>query len=82
VTDVSRQLDELLSDRRALGSSALWAAGNWIFDAASLWAFLAAYGHRINPVTLLVAYGIANLLGRLRDAERHRRVGGGLVAAV
>jgi uncharacterized protein (TIRG00374 family) len=43
----------------------LWAAGNWVFDAASLWLFLAAYGHRLNPVTLFVAYGIANLLGTL-----------------
>jgi len=61
----SEQLRELLADRRALGSSALWAAGNWALDAASLWVFLIAYGHRINPVALFVAYGIANLLGTL-----------------
>jgi uncharacterized protein (TIRG00374 family) len=38
---------------------------NWVFDAASLGLFLAAYGHRINPATLFAAYGIANLLGTL-----------------
>ena len=52
-------------DRRTLTFAALWAAGNWFFDAASLWTFLAAYGYWINPVTLLVAYGIANLVSTL-----------------
>ena len=61
----AEQLRELLADRRALRSAALWAAGNWAFDAASLGVFLIAYGHRINPVALFVAYGIANLLGTL-----------------
>jgi uncharacterized protein (TIRG00374 family) len=65
VTMASRQLRHLMADRRALGASAVWAAGNWVFDAASLWVILIAYGHQINPVTLLVAYGIANLLGTL-----------------
>jgi uncharacterized protein (TIRG00374 family) len=65
VSNASAQLNQLLADRRTLTSSVLWAAGNWIFDAASLWLFLAAYGHRLNPVTLFVAYGIANLLGTL-----------------
>lgn len=64
-SNAGQQLDQLLHDRRTLSSSALWAAGNWIFDAASLWAFLAAYGRRINPITLLVAYGIATLAGAL-----------------
>ncbi len=65
VSNAARQLNQLLSDRRTLISSVSWAAGNWVFDAASLWLFLAAYGHRLNPVTLFVAYGIANLLGAL-----------------
>jgi uncharacterized protein (TIRG00374 family) len=60
-----RQLDELLPDRRALAGSALWAAGNWVLDAASLWVFLAAFGRYLNPVALLVVYGAATLLGSL-----------------
>lgn len=42
-----------------------WAAGNWLFDAASLWACLAAYRVEVDPAALLMAYGAANLLGLL-----------------
>ena len=45
-----------------LAAAAGWAAGSWLCDACSLWVFLAAYGHRVNPLGLLVAYGLANLL--------------------
>ena len=39
-----------------------WGAGSWLCDLCSLWVFLAAYGHRVNPLGLLVACGPANLL--------------------
>jgi uncharacterized membrane protein YbhN (UPF0104 family) len=42
-----------------------WAAGNWLFDAASLWVCLWAYGVVIHPGALLAAYGAANLIGLL-----------------
>jgi len=44
--------------RRAVG----WAAANWLLDAASLFVFLAAFGHVENPDGLLVAYGLAYVL--------------------
>jgi uncharacterized protein (TIRG00374 family) len=44
--------------RRAI----LWAALNWLLDAASLWAFMAALGKIVDPVELFAAYGIANVL--------------------
>lgn len=56
------QLRQLLADHRILAAAACWAAGNWLWDACSLWVFLAAYGHEVNPIGLLVAYGLANLL--------------------
>ena len=40
----------------------LWAGLNWLLDAASLWSFVAAFGHLVNPVELFVAYGVANVL--------------------
>ncbi len=43
--------------RRALG----WAAVNWLVDAASLWCFVAALGHYVDPVVLFAAFGIANV---------------------
>ncbi|WP_017935330.1 lysylphosphatidylglycerol synthase transmembrane domain-containing protein [Nocardioides sp. Iso805N] len=42
-----------------------WALGNWLFDAASLWVCLRAYGIDLHPGALLMAYGAANLLGLL-----------------
>lgn len=38
---------------------------NWLLDAAALWVFVTAYGHVMNPVALLLAYSIANLLAVL-----------------
>lgn len=58
-------LHQLLMDKRGLRVSAGWAAGSWVLDAASLWVFVAAYGHRVNPDGLLVAYALANLLAVL-----------------
>jgi hypothetical protein len=62
VQEASEQLRRLLADKAGLRASASWAAGSWLLDAASLWVFLAAYGHRVTPVGLLVGYGLANLL--------------------
>lgn len=42
-----------------------WAGGNWLFDAASLWVCLWAYGLTVHPAALLMAYGAANLVGLL-----------------
>jgi uncharacterized protein (TIRG00374 family) len=42
-----------------------WAAGNWLFDAASLWVCLWAYGVGLHPGPLLAAYGAADLVGLL-----------------
>ncbi len=47
--------------RRAIG----WAAANWLLDAASLWVFVAAFGHFISPIDLLVAYGLANIIAAI-----------------
>src|SRR6185437_15773855 len=52
-------------DRRVLALSLLWASLNWMLDAASLWCFVAAFGHLANPVELFAAYGIANVAGAL-----------------
>src|SRR5581483_11868804 len=61
----SAQLAQLLADRQALRASAVWAAGSWLLDAASLWVFLGAYGSRPNPIGLVVGYGLANLVAIL-----------------
>lgn len=39
-----------------------WAAANWLLDVASLWVFLAAFGSRVPADSLVVAFGVANVL--------------------
>ena len=56
------RLRTLGSDRGLLKDAVLWAAANWLLDAASLWAFVAAFGHFTSPIDLFVAYGVANIL--------------------
>ena len=58
-------MEALRSDHRLLLRTTAWAGANWLLDAASLWVFVAAFGHRLNVDELLVAYGLANLLGGL-----------------
>ncbi len=65
VVDASASFRALAQDRRVLTDSVLWASMNWLLDAASLWCFVAAFGHLANPVELFAAYGIANVAGAL-----------------
>ncbi len=45
-----------------LSRAGIWAAANWLLDAASLWVFLLAFGAHVSPIDVLVAYGLANIL--------------------
>ena len=57
------RVEVLLSDRTLLRDAILWAAANWLLDAASLWVFLFAFDSKaLFPIDLLVAYGLANIL--------------------
>ncbi len=59
------RLRELGRQRSLLGRAALWAAANWLFDAASLYVFVGAFGHWVNPDGLLVSYGLANVVAAI-----------------
>jgi uncharacterized protein (TIRG00374 family) len=52
---------QLSTDRRQLAKAVFFASANWLFDAASLFVFLGAFGRWVDPVALLVAYGVANI---------------------
>ncbi|MFZ9630365.1 MAG: lysylphosphatidylglycerol synthase transmembrane domain-containing protein [Ilumatobacteraceae bacterium] len=58
---VGGRLEELVADRPLLGRVAVWAALNWLLDAASLWVFLLAFGPALQPDGLIVAFGLANV---------------------
>jgi hypothetical protein len=59
------RLRELAGDRRVLTRAVAWAAANWLLDAASLWVFVDAFGHRVGIDGLLVSYGLANVLAAI-----------------
>lgn len=64
---LATRLRELSADRPLLIRAIAWAAANWLLDAASLWVFLAAFGHGhfISIDGLLVAYGLANVMAAI-----------------
>mgnify|MGYP000940290772 FL=1 len=39
-----------------------WASVNWLLDAAALWIFIRAFGVTLNPVDVIVAFCVANIL--------------------
>ncbi len=65
VRQVGDSVVHLAQDRALLKRALLWAGLNWLFDAASLWSFVSAFGHFVDPVELFAAYGIANVLGAI-----------------
>ena len=62
---VAVRLRGLVAEPGILGRAVLWAALNWLLDMASLWVFLAAFGHRVGPDGLLISYGLANVLAAI-----------------
>ena len=62
VQKVADRMKILSTSSELLSRAGLWAAANWLLDAASLYVFLLAFGARPSPVDVLVAYGLANIL--------------------
>jgi len=62
VESFAKSLGVLGEDRRRLWLAAVSAAGNWVFDAGSLWVMLAALGQPIGLGPLLTVYGVGTLL--------------------
>ncbi|MHB8295477.1 MAG: lysylphosphatidylglycerol synthase transmembrane domain-containing protein [Acidimicrobiales bacterium] len=62
VHQIAARIRVMGADSALLRRAVLWAAANWLLDAASLLVFLAAFGHVENPDGLLVAYGLAYVL--------------------
>jgi uncharacterized protein (TIRG00374 family) len=58
----AERLRALAANPRVLARAVLWAGLNWMFDAAALWVFLAAFGHHVGLDGLVISFGIANVL--------------------
>ncbi len=65
INKVAFRMKELSKSPEFVSRAGLWAAANWLLDAASLWVFLFAFGAHVSPIDLLVAYGLANVLAVL-----------------
>lgn len=59
---VADRMKILFTNSELLTRAGIWAAANWLLDAASLYVFLFAFGVHLDPVDVLVAYGLANIL--------------------
>ncbi len=65
VRQIATRLKELAADPMLIRRSVFWALVNWLLDAASLWVFIRAFGSTVNPVDLVVAFGLANVLAAI-----------------
>jgi len=61
----AEHLRALAADPPRLVAAVAWGAANWLLDAAVLWGILAAVGYTLDPLTLFIAYAVANVLGLL-----------------
>lgn len=57
------RLGDLARDRGVLVRVLAWSATYWLAQAAALWVFLRAFGHSADVVSLMVAFGVANVVG-------------------
>ena len=55
----------MVSDRQLLRVVVFWATLNWLFDMASLWMFLRAFGGTLSPDALVVAFCLANVMAAI-----------------
>ena len=74
VQKVADRMKILFTSSELLMKAGIWAAANWLLDAASLWVFLLAFGARVSPIDVLVALRAGQHPRRHpADPERPRR---------
>lgn len=62
---LAARFQQLGANRRLVAEATLWAALNWLLDAASLYVFVGAFGHWVDPDGLILAFSIAHVLSAL-----------------
>lgn len=58
-------LRELAARPEVIRRGIIWALANWLLEAGALWICLAAFGEHLPADSLLVAFGIANVLAAI-----------------
>jgi uncharacterized protein (TIRG00374 family) len=70
VGHLAGQLRDLVSDRRLAVRAIGWAAAYWACNAGALWVLLHAFGWTGDPVSVMVAFGLVNVLAALPVTPR------------
>ena len=70
VAHLGAQLRDLVSDRRLAVRAIGWAAAYWACNAAALWVLLHAFGWTGDPVSVMVAFGLVNVLAAIPVTPR------------
>lgn len=65
VHQLADRLHDLARQPQLIKRGVLWAGANWMLEAAALWVFLRAFGSSVNPVNLVVAFGLAGVLAAI-----------------
>ena len=65
VHQLADRLHDLARQPELVRNGVMWATANWLLDAAALWVFLRAFGPSVNPINLMVAFGLAGVLAAI-----------------
>jgi uncharacterized protein (TIRG00374 family) len=65
VHQTADRLQDLAQQPELVRRGVFWATANWLLDAAALWVFLHAFGYTMNPINLIVAYGVTNVIASI-----------------
>jgi uncharacterized protein (TIRG00374 family) len=65
VAHIAERLVAVAKNPELIRRGIAWAAANWLLDAACLYVCLWALGSPINPVDVIVAYGVGNVLAAI-----------------
>lgn len=70
IEDLAGQVRGLVSDRVLAARAVAWSAAYWMALAASLWVLLHAFGWTGHPVSVMVAFGLVNVLAAIPVTPR------------
>jgi uncharacterized protein (TIRG00374 family) len=59
--ETRQRVTDLRNDRPLLLRLIAWSTAQWTLDMAALWVFLSAFEIRLDPLTLILVFGAANI---------------------
>ena len=65
VHQTADRIQDLARQPELVRRGVIWATANWLLDAACLWVLLHAFGYTMNPINLIVAYGVIGVVASI-----------------